>query len=156
LDDTCQPLGEQRACVGGAPFVCPDPSPEVCKLKVCESTNGACISLFKTNGTPCPSGGCIAGGCFLYGAPGSGGAGAGGGDQGGGGGAGTTGSTTAAGSGGAGASPPEAGPADNSILRLHGNGCALARSPSPSREDTAAAWLLAAGLLTVRRRRARA
>ena len=157
VDDTCQPQGQQRTCLGGARFQCPDPFPKVCQLKVCDSQNGACISIYKLEGTPCPGGECIAGGCLPHDATGSGGPGAGGGDQGGGGGggAGATGSTTATGSGGAGGEPPAASSADGGILRMYGNGCALARGAGPDREDTGAAWLLAASLLAARRRRAR-
>jgi MYXO-CTERM domain-containing protein len=49
--------------------------------------------------------------------------------------------------------PPPARPDEGDILRLHGNGCALARTAGPAREGTAAPWLLAAALLAARRRR---
>ncbi|WP_437877113.1 kelch repeat-containing protein [Sorangium sp. So ce513] len=165
LTDTCQ----AGRCVGGDPFVCPQPDPGPCMRMVCAAPNGTCVERSRPEGAPCPGGVCIAGGCALHDPPGGGGAGGGpgepGGDQGGGepgsGGAAGGSGGAFAGSGGGGAATGDAGGdatgggdlpggAGRGQPRLRGNGCATGGAPGGPAGDAGHGplWLLAALFLS--------
>ncbi|CAN97023.1 hypothetical protein predicted by Glimmer/Critica [Sorangium cellulosum So ce56] len=159
--DTCQ----NGACVGGDPFVCPQPDTSTCRRAVCAPATGACERRYKLDGAPCPGGECIAGGCLLAeaasgsgggaGGEGQGGKGDGGGGQGGeghGGDAAANGSGGSGGSSDAGGAPPAPAPEGSAPPRAHGNGCALARGAGPDAGGSSVPWLLLAALLAARSR----
>ncbi|AUX36122.1 hypothetical protein SOCE836_083280 [Sorangium cellulosum] len=159
--DTCQ----NGACIGGNPFVCPQPDLAVCRVAVCERATGNCGQRYKLDRAPCPGGECIAGGCLLADGSGDGGAGGDGGSGGAGGDGGAAASTGAGGSSsgaggssdggssGDGGAPPRPVPEGSGPPHLHGNGCAAAPDTGPGPFGSAAPWLLAVALAATRRRR---